>query len=87
MDIDPAGGNVGRDQDIGLTGAETAHDTVALRLRKIAMQRFRREAAGQQRLAELIDTQLGAAKIMASVGDSASRMRVRASVLRLRGIS
>ena len=87
VDIETAGGNIGRDQDIGLTGAETPHDTVALGLRKIAMERFGRIATRHQRLAELIDHPAWCGEDHGEHGDSASRMRVRASILRFRGIS
>ena len=62
VDIETAGGDVGGDQDIGLTGAEAAHDAVALGLGEIAVERLGRVAARHQRLAELVDLMLGAAE-------------------------
>ena len=86
-DVETAGGDVGGDQDVGLAGAEAAHDAVALGLGEVAVERLDRVAARHQRLAQLVDAGLVRQKIIADCGVSASRMRVSASILRARGTS
>ena len=61
-DVEPTGGNVGRDQDIGLASPESAHHAVALDLRQVTMQRLDGKATSHQRLAKLVHTVLGAAE-------------------------
>ena len=55
LDVEPARGDVGRDEEVGGPLAEAAHDAVALLLREPAVQRLRAVAAPGQRLGELVD--------------------------------
>ena len=61
-DVEAARRHVGGDEHVSLTGAEAAHDAIALRLREIAMDRLHGVAAGHEGLSQFVDTRLGAAE-------------------------
>ena len=55
LDVEPARGDVGGDEQVGRVGAELLHHAVALLLRQAAVQRLGAIAAAVQRLGELVD--------------------------------
>src|SRR5215203_337477 len=61
-DIETARGDVGGNQHLRLPAAEAAHDAVALRLREVTMDGLDSVATRHERLAQLIDSRLGAAE-------------------------
>ncbi len=61
-DVETAGRDIGRDQDIGLATPEAAHHAVTLGLREVAVERLDRVAACHQGLAEFVHAVLGAAE-------------------------
>src|SRR5674476_997610 len=54
LDIEPARGDVGRDEQVGGVRAELLHHTIALLLRQSAVQRLGAIAAAVERLGELV---------------------------------
>src|SRR5262245_12979490 len=55
LDIEAAGGDVGRDEDIEGALAEATHDAVALLLGEAAMERRGVVATAAQRLGQVVD--------------------------------
>ena len=55
VDVEPAGGDVGGDEQLGGAGAQPPHHPVALLLGHAAVQRLGAVAAAVQRLGELVD--------------------------------
>ncbi len=55
LDVEPARGHVGGDEQVGGVGAELLHHAIALLLRQPAMQRFGPIAPAVERLAEFVD--------------------------------
>ena len=62
VDIEPACGDVGRDQQLGGAVAKAAHDAVALRLIHSAVQRLGAISATVHRLGQLVDLDARAAE-------------------------
>ena len=62
LDVEAARGDVGRDQDVGLLGAEQLHHAIALLLHHAAVQRLRAVAVRVQRVGELVDFEARAAE-------------------------
>ena len=60
LDVEPAGGDVGRDQDVELGVLELLHRALALRLHHVAVDRRGRVAPGAQPLGEGLGLVLGA---------------------------
>jgi len=60
FDIEPARGDVGRDQDIDLSGLQLRHSALTLRLLQIAVERCSCKPAGLQFLRKLNGRLLGA---------------------------
>src|SRR4029079_19656096 len=54
LDVEPPGGDVGRDEQVGLAAAEALHHAVALVLREPPVQGLRAVAARGERLGELV---------------------------------
>jgi hypothetical protein len=48
IDMDSAGGNVGRNKGVCLAGCEVVERTLALRLRSIAVDRYRLDACARE---------------------------------------
>ena len=62
VDVQPAGGHVGRDEEIGATSAQPAHHPVALLLAQPAVQRLGMVPAPVHRLGEPVDLLAGPAE-------------------------
>ena len=62
VDVEAAGGDVGRHEQLGGAGAEPAHDPVALLLVHAAVERLGAVAAAVERLGELVDLPAGLAE-------------------------
>ena len=60
--VEPARGDVGRDEELEAAPPELVHHARALRLRDVAVQAVRRVAAGMQVVVEFVDHDLGAAE-------------------------
>ena len=59
LDVQATGGHVGRDQDVGLAGLEAGEGTQSRGLGLVAMDGFRRQPLGLQRLYQLLHTLAG----------------------------
>ena len=62
VDVEPAGGDVGGDEQLGGAVAQPAHHAVALRLVHAAVQRLGAVAAAVHRLGQLVDLDARAAE-------------------------
>ena len=62
LDVESAGGDIGRNQQVGLLRPEQAHDAIALTLNHSAVQRFGLVSVRMERLDERIDLEPGAAE-------------------------
>ena len=62
LDVEAAGGDVGRDQQVGLLRAEQAHDAVALALHHAAVQRLAAVAVRVEGFDQRLDFHPGAAE-------------------------
>ena len=81
VDVQAAGGDVGRDEQVGVAGAQAAHHAVALLLGHAAVQRLGAVAAAVERLGELVDLVARAAEHergggLLDVQDAAERGRL-----------
>jgi hypothetical protein len=68
VDMDPAGGDIGRDEHVGTAAAEVGERTGASRLRVTAMDRDGAYSAPRERLREPINTMTGAAEDEGAAG-------------------
>ena len=79
LDVEPAGGDVGRDQDVELAVAQLADGPLALRLRDVAVDGLAEYPRARSFSASVSVSFLVRTKTISPSKFSTSRMRVRAS--------